>query len=173
MVTPPRRSVPKDTDSLGEVDLPNDVCRQHGPPATRWCGRGENCCPARNAARGDRSQPKIWCRIVYRLGNRMSGSSTSQFRSFAGPEMALLRVARDTATSRRTAHLPVGASSRSGPRAVGGQGSPPGELAITGRNVRVPQAPEPNSRLILDEENWLPLIRSLDTLSAVTNAVGG
>ena len=28
------------------------------------------------------------------------------------------------------------------------------------------------SRLVLHEENWLPLLRSLDTLTAVTNPIG-
>ena len=54
----------------------------------------------------------------------------------------------------------------------------PGEVAgrkvfpTTGLTVGVPQSPNTNSRLILHEENWLPLIRSLDTLSAVADAVG-
>jgi hypothetical protein len=36
-----------------------------------------------------------------------------------------------------------------------------------------PSISEQNCRLMLDEENWLSLIWSLDTLTAVASAVGG
>ena len=45
----------------------------------------------------------------------------------------------------------------------------PQRPALPGNGVQQP----PNSRLVLHEENWLPLIRPLDAFTAVTNAVGG